>query len=108
MIIPTHTFSQKKTMGKAKRQKNRKTSVPDLPEPFYNVRISSHFLAMYLSVEHSKEVALLCMGDIPSWERRYPPVEEHAGTVKEIFVACYGDLALVGIVPFSNSPNLSQ
>jgi hypothetical protein len=95
-------------MGKAKRRKNRKTSVPDLPEPSYNVQISWHFLEMYLSVEHQKEIVMLCMGDIPYWERRYSPVEEHAGTVKEIVVTCDGDLALVGIVPFSNSPNPPQ
>ncbi|MEB3275836.1 MAG: hypothetical protein VKM92_02610 [Cyanobacteriota bacterium] len=70
--------------------------------------ITAETLQTYLSREQQAEVVELLNRGPTVWERRYPPLPQHAAQVAEVVVRCSGELAEVVLKPLTPAPSTAS
>lgn len=90
-------------MGQAQRRKQLRQAAKADHAPVVvldgQADFSSNLLLTYLSKEDQIDVFRLLQAGPGNWERRYPPVPEHAGQVAQVVVSCNGHLTQVAVEP---------
>jgi len=82
-------------MGQAKKRKKQRTQS--------NENFSMLAMQTYLAVEDQLDATYRLLGTASNWQKSYLPIPRYANQIKAIKISCIGEIALLEIVPLTDT-----